>query len=402
MARSAPQVMDSSQALSAATSEISIMTYNTLCPFAVRIEGQEHTMFRHCADGVIDWSTRKGRLVSTILQASADIVCLQEVGGRSTQRLGQPAELPEWLHVFAEDYDAAAYYLRPRKKSGSDAKDGNVTLFRRSKFSLLHAAAVKTKGQYRSVVTILRAREEPNAVLAVCNVHLEGNPDAHLERQAQLRAALDHIAQHLPAEGHVVVAGDFNSDMAGISDALHGEGRFELSDAFPAVNGPLLGAITLAEAEATFSVDHVLVGSSLDIVCRRRVLEDQELAMVRAGLPSVDHPSDHLPVALVVRPRANTSPSTQDVRATAEDMHDVVLVGGQQAAAQAGREPLLNDLETLNEHLRARSYLDGTASATESDFRQLRVTPPNVSAEDFPHVARWGRHIRFLSQRKVS
>mmetsp|Transcript_19282 Transcript_19282/g.54469 ORF Transcript_19282/g.54469 Transcript_19282/m.54469 type:complete len:354 (-) Transcript_19282:223-1284(-) len=305
----ATRVIGRSEALSTRAGEVSLVTYNTLCPYAVRVQGQEHTMFNHCADDVIEWSHRKDRVQSVVRTTNADIVCLQEVGCLTAPRKSDcPGPLPEWLQdLAAEDgYGSVAYYLRPRRSTGDDAKDGNVTLFRRNKFDLLHSAAVKTKGQYRSVVTLLRMRDEPTEVLAVCNVHLEGHPQRHQERNAQLRDALSHVYKHLPGHGgsgHIIIAGDCNSDIRGLADALSAESRFGLVDAFPAAGGPLLGAITLAEPNATYAVDHILVGSSLEVVCRRRVLDEDELADAESGLPSASHPSDHLPLALVVRIR---------------------------------------------------------------------------------------------------
>jgi len=63
--------------------------------------------------------------------------------------------------------------------------------------------------------------------------------------------------------------------------------------------------------------------------------------------------------------------------------------GGKPAANVA----TISDMKKLNEHLSTRSYFEGGSKPTQGDIAQLAVTPGNVSAEQFPHVARWFKHI---------
>jgi hypothetical protein len=59
----------------------------------------------------------------------------------------------------------------------------------------------------------------------------------------------------------------------------------------------------------------------------------------------------------------------------------------------------IKDLKTLNDQLSTRSYFEGGAVATAADFAQLKDTPI-ADANQYPHVARWSKHISFLQQKK--
>jgi len=91
--------------------------------------------------------------------------------------------------------------------------------------------------------------------------------------------------------------------------SLLGEGEggspFAMHDALPPSGGPTHGAWTeIGEAPGmACAVDHVLLGATLRAALLRPVLDAEESDHVLAsGLPTVEHPSDHLPLALVVEP----------------------------------------------------------------------------------------------------
>jgi len=73
---------------------------------------------------------------------------------------------------------------------------------------------------------------------------------------------------------------------------------------------------------------------------------------------------------------------------------------GKPASKVVAKTATITDLKKLNEHLSTRSYFDGTPAATQADFDQLKVTPSNIKEDEHPHVARWHRHVSFLSQRR--
>lgn len=277
------------------SSRVSLLSYNILNPFVVNIPGQEHTWFHRCPPELIDWERRKRELLSTILDAGADVVCLQEVFLDGDHKKADTWRLPEWMGALEDaGYNWVAKSLRPRKTSGTH--DGNVVLFRRNRFELIFDEGVKR----RAMVTGLRARDS-GALFAVCNVHLEGSPDARDERSAQLQAVLDKVRQLQGA--HVVVVGDFNSEMSEFTEFLGSSTPLRLFDAFPSADGPSFGAVTVG-GHWPAAIDHVLLDASLRALVRRRVLDSEaEVEELRAtGTPSAAHPSDHLPLALVFEP----------------------------------------------------------------------------------------------------
>jgi len=62
-----------------------------------------------------------------------------------------------------------------------------------------------------------------------------------------------------------------------------------------------------------------------------------------------------------------------------------------------GSFSVLKDLKALNEHLSTRSYVAGGYCPSSGDATQFDATPEIVSAEQYPHVARWRRHILSFS-----
>jgi len=64
-----------------------------------------------------------------------------------------------------------------------------------------------------------------------------------------------------------------------------------------------------------------------------------------------------------------------------------------------GTSPTIKDLKVLNEHFSTRSYFEGGTVVTAADFAQLEATAI-VDGNQYPHVARWFKHISFLHQKK--
>lgn len=67
--------------------------------------------------------------------------------------------------------------------------------------------------------------------------------------------------------------------------------------------------------------------------------------------------------------------------------------GGGGAAKCKPQRQAISDPKQLNDYLSACSYFEGGAGPTAMDAIQFRATPSNIDAEQFPHAARWYRHI---------
>jgi len=65
--------------------------------------------------------------------------------------------------------------------------------------------------------------------------------------------------------------------------------------------------------------------------------------------------------------------------------------------------PLIKDLRALNDHLSTRSYFEGGGVPTAADAGQLAQLPKGaINAEQYPHVARWHRHVVHFSPEQKS
>merc|ERR1711957_313708 len=83
----------------------------------------------------------------------------------------------------------------------------------------------------------------------------------------------------------------------------------------------------------------------------------------------------------------------------AKDASKQVKASPKQTAAAAKQATgVIKDLKELERVLITQSYIEGRAAATAADFAQLKQTPC-ADANQYPHVARWSKHISFLQQR---
>jgi len=69
---------------------------------------------------------------------------------------------------------------------------------------------------------------------------------------------------------------------------------------------------------------------------------------------------------------------------------------GKAAAKPAAKAATIADLKKLNEHLSTRSYFEGGIKPTQADVAQLAATASNFAEDQYPHVARWYKHISFF------
>lgn len=281
-------------------SGFSLLTYNLLSHHYVRCPNLPHTNFDHCSADVLDWMARAPRVVQTILAANADVVCLQEMGLEAcTGGVGGEACMPEWTRPLLEAGYTCVLQNDPKRAAGQ--LTANALLYRSSRLRL-ESAVHKS----RAMLCFLRSTAAEGPLFAVACVHLEGHPDKHQERSSQLSSAIKEVEKSSEPV-HLIVAGDFNSalddDALPLAKLLGRGTRFGLHDALPPSGGAELGSWTESGGPGLASaIDHILLSQSLRVVLRRPTLDGAaEVEAVRAnGLPSHEHPSDHLPLALAL------------------------------------------------------------------------------------------------------
>jgi hypothetical protein len=82
-------------------------------------------------------------------------------------------------------------------------------------------------------------------------------------------------------------------------------------------------------------------------------------------------------------------------KAKAKAGNDKAKGGANDKAAPKNSKGAFSDLKTLNAHLSTRSYIEGSYKPSAADAAQFAAMPTSVvSAEEFPHVARWLKHIK--------
>mmetsp|Transcript_2546 Transcript_2546/g.6112 ORF Transcript_2546/g.6112 Transcript_2546/m.6112 type:complete len:377 (-) Transcript_2546:71-1201(-) len=249
--------------------EISIFTWNLLAP-------------SYDDDGGLDWETVRLPAFRRWFEkaAACDVICVQEL---------DKALFAEELHNML-----AVHGFEGVVQDRNTFPVVNATYFKTSRFQT-------TWVEHRSRVLLCGLQLADGRELCVANAHLEAGPGAKNEAQrlSQLSSALKRMRTH--AAWCEVVCGDFNSSMGEGSEL-----REMLSEAGLArapANGP-----TYAVPGYVDTLDHIWAGPALKPRAVLRSSAGEIRSIVTSGLPTPEHPSDHLPVAAVYNVEACRAP----------------------------------------------------------------------------------------------
>lgn len=169
-------------------------------------------LYRGHDQRALSWENRRQLLLQEILEAQANVICLQEM---------QEDHLSEFLIVF-EQWGYSYLY----KKRTNDKKDGLLFLYRSDQFILIDHAKVEL---YQSgiellsrdnvgIVAKLAVKDSPQTQLVIATTHLLYNPrrnDVRLGQTQLLLAEIERFAflrntltgpKYLP----IILTGDFN------------------------------------------------------------------------------------------------------------------------------------------------------------------------------------------------
>ncbi|XP_011145151.1 protein angel isoform X2 [Harpegnathos saltator] len=177
----------------------------------------------------LSWKNRKPLVLQEILEAEANIICLQEV-------------LKDHLLDFVAPFLELGYeYLY--KKRTNDKKDGLLLLYRGDQFTLLdyakvelHQSGIEVLNRDNvGIIAKLSLRDNPETQIVVATTHLLYNPrrnDVRLAQTQLLLAEIERIAfientQTGPRYLPIILAGDFNLTPFSAVYKFLTEGSFE-------------------------------------------------------------------------------------------------------------------------------------------------------------------------------
>jgi CCR4-NOT transcription complex subunit 6 len=241
-----------------------LLSWNVLADAHVRAAYYPSTPTALLARGA-----RTGAIVERLLASDADVICLQEA---------EPS-LVEAARARLGRY--AIHYL----PKGGGKPDGCATFVRGLVVRDVHELAYSDGAPPSGHVALLLEVEHDGVRLGVANTHLKWDP--------QSRFATVQIAQLVKAMHATVpwiVCGDFNVTPDDAANAAFDKER--LVDAYGREPLEAFTAVTNGRARRIDFIRHS-VGLSVEALPTPR-LDD------RAVLPSDEHPSDHIPIAVRV------------------------------------------------------------------------------------------------------
>jgi len=290
---------DSSLAQEPTGNTFSVLTYNILASPYVRVPGQEEwNGFQHCLESDLDWEgSRAPALAAEIIRKCADVVCLQECHFES--RNGEWC-LPVWTQALLDaGYDGIMQGLKQKdieknalrnlRIVGKKVPTGVATFYRRAKFNLV----AQESGQGMGIMLVLRAIQR-QAKVAICNMHLVGNPEKTDEQVCQLNSAMKALSKHVDAAW--MICGDFNNGLA-TGSQLH---QFLANEAqLQILSDVELDKTYCGRPGEAFLCDHIVFSNT-----RLRPLAKTDASLtpeeIALGLPCmrlpVPCPSDHIAI----------------------------------------------------------------------------------------------------------
>lgn len=283
--------------------QFSVFSWNILAP-----QFAPPSKYPWASNDALDWRHRQPRIVRQIKDAGADIVCLQEV------------EVDRWdgLHA-ALQREGYRGVLQEVKR---DHPMTNAVLLKDGRLEFC-----ETESRSRALITVLRACDGTGAdasspPLYLANVHLEAGSDKAATRTSQLRSLLKRIerraadapgAAGAASSVPLVVCGDFNCERSSelhrlLSSAPARTPRAaggELSSALLPLRDAYLrtpppwGPPLRSSYRNGRLLDFIFTSDAVPLLRTMPVAELCGSATAHR-LPSLQHPSDHLPVGALL------------------------------------------------------------------------------------------------------
>jgi len=292
-----------------------VMQWNVLADGLAQTGG-----FCRCPPEKLEWAHRGPRILREILDAQADVVCLQEVN--FYERVLAEVGPMGFDGVFLEKQDS------PAARAGAGA-DGIALLWRRSALRPVappdcapYAGGKDNPGRTVALFEVLKGGGDAGGGggrLLVASTHLKAKHGADLDakRSAQTRELLSAVAGALEGGAgggtHVIITGDFNTCPT-VGDAFRqvldfGDLGFRSAYALPregaeaaadAAQGPFTTWKFRDDgSEKKECIDYVFVSRALAVRARRKLPAEDTIGT--DALPCADYPSDHLALLVDVQ-----------------------------------------------------------------------------------------------------
>jgi mRNA deadenylase 3'-5' endonuclease subunit Ccr4 len=206
---------------------IKIVSYNILSDCYVRVPGQFWNAFEYCRDEFLDWNNRLPKILSTLMNSNAHVICLQEV---TLDFIDNEWTLPVWTNnLISNGYTAILQGLtqkewtknaeRNLKMVGRKNPTGLVTLYKHELFEE-YAPSKHGAGSGISIFIRQKGTLSTSVSLAINNIHLVGDPSKFEMQVKQLDGVLKHFNLSTSSSAIVeFICGDFNGSVNLIDDS---------------------------------------------------------------------------------------------------------------------------------------------------------------------------------------
>jgi mRNA deadenylase 3'-5' endonuclease subunit Ccr4 len=269
--------------LNSSTPSISLLQFNVLADFQ-----SDNFPFCHDSAGALPWSKRADRLLAVCLQASPDLICLEECDHFS-----------DWFQPQLKLHGYDGFFV---KKNGEDAPDGTAVFFRSSKLQLLNQSSAPLLGSQNAVFAQFQCATH---TLFLSATHLKAKKGFESKRQEQGKLLLSgfnsFIAQHHSGDSkpHMLICGDFNDtpESLVVSEFLTNQ-NVALSSAltaFPSDNTFTTFKMRTLGQEQCRTIDYIFYSHDTLRLCALLHMPSVEELPFR--LPATNYPSDHLAIA---------------------------------------------------------------------------------------------------------
>lgn len=318
------------------TREVSVLSWNILSQHLFDSTPQWYQYVSK--DAPLSWPDRLPRIIDEILYWKADIVCLQEVELTAFHDLESALQKKGYRGV-----------MQSEKKRTGDYAYGVATFFKNEKFRI-----TRTIHRSRTMLSLLEDRRNLK-IIAIINCHLEGSPEKSDTRVKQLYNIFHESTKFTHHD--VIVCGDFNCILNESAcstylqkgsceedEDIYEWGRlvnaqvssipshtYNFKSAYPIeiLNERPLDYVTFVSSPHRFvsGLDqiwyHVLNGSvSVKAIKHPFLSAEQRKNILESGLPSIYHPSDHLPIGCIFEWRYNANPKNLRLKPSTDRLVD--------------------------------------------------------------------------------